>query len=165
MDFWTPSLLRKLEKAVAVRNSLLEEFSGKFRRCWKIIRRFSGSTKCYPCEGLGIFKAAGKLAAPAGMLLDFLLRDRHSLLEFFWTPSRFLKCFLLKNVGIVSPSACELFFSLKSGTDKVPQELVRQRFCRTLANFLAQFASKPLFYWVVPSKCSEDSLVLFVRFF
>ena len=26
--------------------------------------------------------AAGKLAAPAGMLLDFLLRDRHSLLEF-----------------------------------------------------------------------------------
>ena len=27
--------------------------------------------------------AAGKLAAPAGMLLDFLLRDRHSLLEFF----------------------------------------------------------------------------------
>ena len=28
--------------------------------------------------------AAGKLAAPAGTLLDFLLRDRHSLLEFFW---------------------------------------------------------------------------------
>ena len=28
--------------------------------------------------------AAGKLAAPSGMLLDFLLRDRHSLLEFFW---------------------------------------------------------------------------------
>ena len=27
--------------------------------------------------------AAGKLAAPAGTLLDFLLRDRHSLLEFF----------------------------------------------------------------------------------
>ena len=27
--------------------------------------------------------AAGKLAAPAGTLLDFLLRDLHSLLEFF----------------------------------------------------------------------------------
>ena len=27
--------------------------------------------------------AAGKLAAPSGTLLDFLLRDRHSLLEFF----------------------------------------------------------------------------------
>ena len=27
--------------------------------------------------------AAGKLAVPAGTLLDFLLRDRHSLLEFF----------------------------------------------------------------------------------
>ena len=29
--------LRKLEKAVAVRKSLLERFSGKFRRCWKMI--------------------------------------------------------------------------------------------------------------------------------
>ena len=49
-------LIRKLEKAVAVRNSLLEKFSGKFRRCWKIPHRFSGSTKCYPCQGLGIFR-------------------------------------------------------------------------------------------------------------
>ena len=40
------------EKAVAVRNSLLEKFSGKFRRCWKIIPWFSGSAKCYPCQGL-----------------------------------------------------------------------------------------------------------------
>ena len=48
--------IRKLEKAVAVRNSLLEKFSGKFRRCWKVIRRFSGSTKCYPWQGLGIFR-------------------------------------------------------------------------------------------------------------
>ena len=37
---------RKLEKAVAVGNSLLEKFSGKFRRCWKIPHRLSGSTKC-----------------------------------------------------------------------------------------------------------------------
>ena len=28
--------------------------------------------------------AAGKLAAPSGTLLDFLLWDRHCLLEFFW---------------------------------------------------------------------------------
>ena len=48
-------ILRKLEKAVAVRNSFLEKFSGKVRRCWKIIHRFSGSAKCYPCQGLGIF--------------------------------------------------------------------------------------------------------------
>ena len=45
-------LFRKLEKPVAVPNSLLEKFSGKFRRCWKIIPRFSCSTKCYPCQGL-----------------------------------------------------------------------------------------------------------------
>ena len=28
-----------------------------------------------------------------------------------------------------------------------------------------QLASRPLFYWVVPLNCSENSLVLFVRFF
>ena len=32
-------------------------------------------------------------------------------------------------------------------------------------NFLARFASKHLFYWVVPSNCSENSLVLFVPVF
>ena len=63
-------------------------FFGKFRRCWKILHRFSGSTKCYPCQGLGIFRhgkimAAGKSASPSGTLLDFLFWDRHSLLEFF----------------------------------------------------------------------------------
>ena len=52
---------RKLEKAVAVRNSLLEKFSGKFRRCWKIPHRFSGSTKCYPCQGLGTFRQGKRL--------------------------------------------------------------------------------------------------------
>ena len=34
----------------------LEKFSGKFRRCWKLLHRFSGSNKCYPCQGLGIFR-------------------------------------------------------------------------------------------------------------
>ena len=47
--------VKKLEKDVAVQNSLLEKFSGKFRRCWKILHRLSGSTKCYPCQGLGTF--------------------------------------------------------------------------------------------------------------
>ena len=32
---------------MAVRNSLLEGFSGKFRHCWKIIPRLSDNTKCY----------------------------------------------------------------------------------------------------------------------
>ena len=65
--------IRKLETAVAVRNSLLEKFSGKFRRCWKIIHRFSGSTKCYACQGLGIFRQ-GK----------WLLENWPRLRECFW---------------------------------------------------------------------------------
>ena len=79
--------LRKLEKAVAVRNSLLERFSGKFRRCWKMIPRIFRQREMLSLPRFGHFPArktaAGKLAAPAGTLLDFLLRDRHSLLEFF----------------------------------------------------------------------------------
>ena len=55
------AMVRKLEKAVEVQNSLLEKFSGKFRRCWKIPHRFSGSTKCYPCQGLGIFRQGKRL--------------------------------------------------------------------------------------------------------
>ena len=46
---------------MAVGNSLLEKFSGKFRRCWKIPHRFSGSTKCYPCQGLGTFGQGKRL--------------------------------------------------------------------------------------------------------
>ena len=46
---------------MAVRNSLLERFSGKFRRCWKMIPRFSGSAKCYPCQGLGTFRQGKRL--------------------------------------------------------------------------------------------------------
>ena len=52
--FWSFLLdgqVRKLEKAVAVRNSLLEKFSGKFRRCWQIRHRFSDSPTCNPCQG------------------------------------------------------------------------------------------------------------------
>ena len=73
----------ELEKAVAVRNSLLERFSGKCRRCWKTIPRFPAARNAIPAKVWtlsGKETAAGKLAAPAGMLLDLLLRDRHSLL-------------------------------------------------------------------------------------
>ena len=55
-SFW-----RKLAKAAAVRNSVPERFSGKFRRCWKTIARFSGSAKCYPCQGLGTFRQGKRL--------------------------------------------------------------------------------------------------------
>ena len=54
----------------------------------------------------------------------------------------------------------------ESGTEKVPQ---RTRATKILlncqVNFLARFASKPLLHWVVPSSCSENDLVLSVRFF
>ena len=38
-----------------------EGFSGKFRRCWKMIPRFSGSAICYPCQGLGILRQGKRL--------------------------------------------------------------------------------------------------------
>ena len=66
----------------------LEGFPTNLRRCSKILFTDSGSTRCYP--GLLRFghfparkTAAGKSAPPSGTLLDFLLRDRHSLLDFF----------------------------------------------------------------------------------
>ena len=58
---------------MAVRKSLLEKFSGKCRRCWTIIHRFSGSTKCYPCQGLGIFRQQ-----------KWLLENRPRLRECSW---------------------------------------------------------------------------------
>ena len=76
---WQPEqsksiFVRKLEKAVAVRNSLLEKFSGKFRRCWKIPNRFSSRHEMLSLPRFGHFPArktaAGKLAAPSGTLLD-----------------------------------------------------------------------------------------------
>ena len=53
-----------------------------------------------------------------------------------------------------------------SGTEKVPQRTCATRILPNFwVSFLVRFASKPLFYWVVPSTCSENYLVLFVRFF
>ena len=57
-----PSIkIKKLEKAVTVRNFLLERFSGKLRSCWQTIPRFSGSAKCYPCQALGTFRQGTRL--------------------------------------------------------------------------------------------------------
>ena len=72
---------------MAVRNYLPEKFSGKFRRCWEILHRCSRQHEMLSLPRFGHLPArktaAGKSAAPAGTLLDFLLRDSHSLLEFF----------------------------------------------------------------------------------
>ena len=56
--------------------------------------------------------------------------------------------------------------SLSSGTEKVPQRTCATKILPNFrVNFLMRFASKFLFYWEVPSNCSENSLVMFMRFF
>ena len=52
-----------------------------------------------------------------------------------------------------------------SGTGKVPQRILcdKEIWPNFRVNFPVRFALKPLFYWVVPSNYSENSLV-FVRF-
>ena len=51
-----------------------------------------------------------------------------------------------------------------SGTGKVRQRACAMKILPNLrVNFLVWFASNPLFIWVMPSKFSETSLVLFVR--
>ena len=45
-----------------------------------------------------------------------------------------------------------------------PKTLCDKDFAELSGDFLARFASKPLFNWVVPSNCLENYLVLFVRF-
>ena len=53
-----------------------------------------------------------------------------------------------------------------SGTEKVPQRTFATKILLNFrVNFLVRFASEPLFYWVVLSNYSEDSLALFVRIF
>ena len=52
-----------------------------------------------------------------------------------------------------------LFFE---GTEKVQRNCLTKIFPNVQVNFLAQLASKPLFYWIMTS---ENSLVLLVRFF
>ena len=51
------------------------------------------------------------------------------------------------------------------GTEKGPQRTcVTKMLPKSCVNFLSQLASKPLFWWVVTSNCSEISVVLFVVF-
>ena len=77
------AFIRKLEKAVAVRNSLQERFSGKFRRCWKMILRFPAAQNAIPTK---VWSLSGKengcwkIGRACGNAAGFLLRDRHSLL-------------------------------------------------------------------------------------
>ena len=57
---------------MAVRNSLLERFSGKFQ----LFSDFPAAQNAIPAKVLALSgkeTAAGKLAAPVGTLLDFLL--------------------------------------------------------------------------------------------
>ena len=74
---------RKLEKAVAVQNSLGQGFSGKFRRCWKTLPDFPAARNAiYPCQRLGTIRqrlgtirqgrhGCWNLPPPSGTLLDF----------------------------------------------------------------------------------------------
>ena len=60
-----------------VRNSFLERgFLGNFRRCWMILLRFSGSMRCYHCQGLGTFRQG-----------QWLLENQPRLRERSWTIS------------------------------------------------------------------------------
>ena len=106
------TLLRKLEKAVAVRNSLLEKFSGKFRRCWKILHRFSGSAKCYPCQGLGIFRQGKRL-----------LENRLRLRERCWIFS--------SETATASLSSSDLHPCDSLECQEFSSSLKSQRFCTT----------------------------------
>ena len=76
---------RKLEKAVAVRNYGLARKA--FRQISTLLDNYSPifwqhEMLSLPRFGHSMTMAAGKSAPPSGTLLDFLLRDRHGLLEF-----------------------------------------------------------------------------------
>ena len=131
--------IRNLEKAVAVRNCLLERFSGKFRRCWKIILRFSGSAKGYPCQGLGTFRQ-GK----------WLLENWPRLRERCWTfSSETATAFLSSSES--GGRGC-----LREGRLGVPVKSGRSGFCRLLLHFLGTFAVQHMF-WVLPKDyCKKD---------
>ena len=66
------------------------------------------------------------------------------------------------NPGLKIAISIEKF---QSRTEKVPQRTFVTKISPNFrVNFLVRFASKPLFYCVLPSNCSENSLVLIVRF-
>ena len=58
------------------------------------------------------------------------------------------------------------FWACIRDREGTPKNLCDKDFAKLSGvNFLVRFASQPLLYWVVPSNCSEHSVVLFVRFF
>ena len=80
-------VFQNFDKAVAVRNSLLEGFSGKLRRSLGNSSPIFWQHDMLSLTRFGTFRQGKwlleKSAPPAGTLLDFLLRDRHSHFEFF----------------------------------------------------------------------------------
>ena len=46
---------------IHAQSTLHSRSPNKFRRCWKMIPRFSGSAKCYPCQGLATFRQGKRL--------------------------------------------------------------------------------------------------------
>ena len=75
-----------------------------------------------------------------------------------WIPELAVEILFSRRASLCSRA----HFRDRTGT---PRNLCNKDFAEHRVNFLVRFASKPLFYWVVPSNCSEISLVLFVRFF
>ena len=116
---------------MAVRNSLLEKLSGKLRRCRKNVHRFSGSTKCYPCQGLGISRQGKSL-----------LENRPRLRERSWIFSSETATAFLSFWG--SPKASHI----KASHPHFPHfPRLRVRIFRIFRVFALRNLLRPLFSW------------------
>ena len=108
-----------------------------------------GSSRWFPCgfltESLGLSKWMGwkKLKTWAG-----------SIHHVMWS-------FSAKKMPRKMPETITSQTCLESGTEQVPQRTCATKILLNFrGNFLVRFAaSQPLFYWLVPSNCSENSLV------
>ena len=85
---------RKLEKAVAVQNSLLwKGFPANFDAAGKFFPDCPAARNAIPAK---VWALSGnengywKIGAAFGNAVGFLLRDHHSLLEFFWAMTRLI---------------------------------------------------------------------------
>ena len=85
--FWEGfSEVQKLEKAVAVRNSLLKGCPANFDAAAKLFPDFPVARNAIPAKVWALSgkeNCCWKTGPPLETLLQFLLRDRHSLLECF----------------------------------------------------------------------------------
>ena len=84
---------------------LAGKVSGKFRRCWKILPRLSGSTKCYPCQGLGIFRQGKRLLENWPRLRERCWIFSSETATAFLSSSDLKK--KIKNTGCQKSSDCE----------------------------------------------------------